>query len=198
MQLTPYTPITKRHMADKGCVCQQIPTGGNWRVRGCAYQQTSGSDWLGVYGVNSWESRLSVTQQYSGSLLKPPLTGGSQAQDITHLFTHLLIHCKPGGDVQECPGSGQARGMREHSPVPNTDRDGGREDSGEAVPEKYLWLAIRGRAEMVLQAGRGALESEWFWNPQPRQRAVKGEGGQGGGGGRCELRALGLREAVEE
>ena len=43
-----------------------------------------------------------------------------------------------------------------------------------------------------------ALESEWFWNPQPRQRVVKGEGGQGGGGGWCELRALGLMEAVEE
>lgn len=50
---------------------------------------------------------------------------------------------------------------------------------------------------MVFQAGKGALESEWFRNPQTRQRVVKGVGGQGGAVG-CELRALGLMEAVEE
>ena len=37
------------------------------------------------------------------------------------------------------------------------------------------------KAEMVFQAGKGALESEWFWNPQTRQRVVKGVGGQGEG-----------------
>ena len=60
-----------------------------------------------------------------------------------HSSVHSLTHSlQVWRDVQECPGSGQARGMWEHSPVPNTGRDGGREDSGEAVPEKYLWLAI--------------------------------------------------------
>lgn len=45
-------------------------------------------------------------------------------------------------------------GMWELSLVPNTDRDGDREDSGEAVPEKYLWLAIRGRQKWCFRQGR--------------------------------------------
>lgn len=79
----------------------------------------------------------------------------------------------------ECPGSGQAQGMWEHSPVPNLNR----EVPGEAMPEKYLLLANRGRAEMVPQAGEGAPEGERFqtwWNPQARQRVVRGEGGRVG------------------
>ena len=42
--------------------------------------------------------------------------------------------------------------------VPNTDRDGDREDSGEAVPEKYLWLAIRGRQKGCFRQGRELWE----------------------------------------
>ena len=55
------------------------------------------------------------------------------------LTAGLTIRPQPGlglGDMHECPGSGQAQGMWEHTAVPNSDRDGVRE-----VSEKYLHLA---------------------------------------------------------
>lgn len=96
-----------------------------------------------VAGV--WCEFLGEQAVILGNVLRQPKAStyrwksGPGYHSSVYSLTHSL---QPWRDVHECPGSGQALGMWELSLVPNTDRDGDREDSGEAMPEKYLWLAI--------------------------------------------------------